>query len=137
MKRINASLVAVMVVGGLVACSSLATAQEAKPGGKRGPGPSVEQRLDRLTEQLKLTDEQKPKVKTVLEEETKKMQDLRGDTSVSREDRMDKIQTIQKETAAKLKGILTPEQYEKYEKLPVGRRRGPPSEKKSEDTKKE
>ena len=84
MKRINASLVAVMVVGGLVACSSLATAQEAKPGGKRGPGPSVEQRLDRLTEQLKLTDEQKPKVKTVLEEETKKMQDLRGDTSVSR-----------------------------------------------------
>ena len=135
MKRINASLVAVMVVGGLVACSSIATAQEGKESGKRGP--SVEQRMDRLTEQLKLTDEQKPKVKAVLEEETKKMQELRGDSSVSREDRIAKMQSIQKETGAKLKGILTPEQYEKYEKLPVGRRRGPPSEKKSEDTKKE
>ena len=58
-----------MALGGLVVCSTLATAQDStnapdKKGGKRGM--SVDQMMDRYSEQLSLTDEQKPKVKTVI-----------------------------------------------------------------------
>ena len=50
-----------LALGGLVACSNLAMAQDQKPNGGRRGGPSVEQRMERMTEDLKLTDEQKPK----------------------------------------------------------------------------
>src|SRR6266850_4189417 len=102
--RINKlSLIAVLALGGLVAGSTMATAQDAKDGKKKEGRrmPSVEQRLDRMTEQLKLTDEQKPKVKAVLEETAKKMQD------VPREERREKGQAIREEENTKLKAILT------------------------------
>ncbi len=60
------SVITALVLGG-IACGNRALAQDQKPGGGRGRGPSVEQRMERMTEELKLTDEQKPKVKTVLE----------------------------------------------------------------------
>ena len=65
------SLIAAMALGGLVACSTLVTAQDAssapeKKDGKRGMSP--EQMMERYTEQLSLTDEQKPKFKAVLED---------------------------------------------------------------------
>jgi hypothetical protein len=50
------SLIAALALGGLMACSTLATAQDApKQGGKKGF--SVDQQMERLTEQLTLTDE--------------------------------------------------------------------------------
>jgi hypothetical protein len=39
--------------------------------------------LTRLTEQLQLTDGQKPKVKAVLEAQQKKLQELRADTAAA------------------------------------------------------
>src|SRR5260221_10900492 len=112
--RINKlSLIAAMALGWLVACTTMAMAQDAKDGSKKDGkrGFSVEQRLDRMTEELKLTDEQKPKVKAVLEETAKKMQD------VPREERREKGQAIREEENTKLKAILTPEQTEKWEKM--------------------
>src|SRR5512137_1682949 len=52
------------------------------PGMMRG-GPN----LDQLAQQLNLTDDQKAKVKPVLEAQGKKMSEMRADTSLSREDR--------------------------------------------------
>ena len=78
MKRL--SLVAALALGGLVACSIMANAQEAK-GGKKGGGkgggrPTVEQQLEQLTTALSLSDDQKPKIKAVLEDGSKKRQEL-------------------------------------------------------------
>ncbi|MEY2429637.1 MAG: periplasmic protein CpxP/Spy [Verrucomicrobiota bacterium] len=119
MKINKISLIAAMALGGLVACSIMASAQDAKDGkkkdGKRGP--SVEQRLDRMTEELKLTDDQKPKVKEVLEDGAKKRQEMFSDSSVPREQRREKMQAIMDEESKKLKAILTPEQNEKWEKM--------------------
>jgi len=137
--RINKlAVMAAIALGGLVALSTVAIAQDAKDGQKKGGkgGPSVEQRLDRMTEQLKLTDEQKPKVKAVLEETSKKMQD------VPREERRDKMPAIMEEQNKKLKEILTPDQMEKYEKMRAEFRKkggpgGPNGEKKSDGTKKD
>jgi len=64
------SLIAAMALGGLLACSTLVTAQDSTNApARRGKGGfSVEQRLERMTTQLDLTDAQKPKVKAVLEQ---------------------------------------------------------------------
>src|SRR5438067_989883 len=116
MKINKISIMIGLALGGLVACSSVASAQDQKPGG-RGRGPSIEQRMERMTEELKLTDEQKPKVKAVLEASQKKRQELFGDTSVAREDRREKMRAINEEEDKKLKEILTADQYAKHEKM--------------------
>ncbi len=131
------SLIAAVVLGTLAACS-LASAQEgkkdtAKKDGKRG-APNIEQRLDRMTSQLKLTDAQKPKVKDVLEKSAKKMKDLRDLTP---EDRRTKGKTLREEQTKELKKILTEEQFKKYEEtMQRGRdKKGQGGEKKARKTK--
>jgi Spy/CpxP family protein refolding chaperone len=129
-----------MALGGLVACSMLATAQEAtnapaRKGGKRGF--SVEQQMERLNTQLNLTDEQKPKVKAVLEDQQKKMQEMRGDTNLTREERQEKMKTMRTDMEKKMKQVLTPDQFEKWQKSrDQFRKKGPGGDKKS-DTKSE
>jgi protein CpxP len=114
------SLIAALALGGLVACSTLATAQNA-PGGKGGKkGYTVEQQMERLTEQLTLTDAQKPKVKAVLEEQQKKMQELRSETD--QDTRRTKMQDLRKETEKKMKEILNEDQFKKYQEM--SQRRG-------------
>jgi periplasmic protein CpxP/Spy len=130
------SLIAAMVLGGLVVCSTLATAQDAsnppaKKGGKRGF--SVEQQMERMTTQLSLTDEQKPKVKKVLEDQLKKMQELRNDTSLDQDGRREKMKTIRTDVEKKMKEILKPDQFAKWkESRDQFRKKGPGGEKKAE-----
>ena len=107
------SLIAALALGGLLAFSTIAMAQDT--GGKKGGKNrySAEQRLERMATDLKLTDEQKPKVKAVLEETSKGMQGLRD---VPQDERRQKMQTIREQELKKLKEILTPDQMEKYKK---------------------
>jgi Spy/CpxP family protein refolding chaperone len=119
------SLIAALALGGLMACSTLVTAQDAPPadakkGGRKQFTP--EQQLDRMTTQLTLTDEQKPKVKTVLEDTSKKMREIRSDTSLDQQARREKMQPIMEEQNKKMKGILTDDQYKKYQEM--NQRRG-------------
>jgi len=117
MKLSKMGLLAALTLGGLVVCSNMAFAQDAKDGKKGGKrGFSVEQQMERMNEQLKLTDAQKPKVKAVLEESVKKMQELRSDSSVPQDQRREKMQALMKDQDTKLKAILTPEQSEKWQK---------------------
>src|SRR5271157_5630475 len=106
------SLIAALAVGGLLACSTVAMAQSTNAPGKGGKQRmTVEQRLERMSTALSLTDEQKPKVKAVLEETQAKMQDI------PREDRREKMPAVMEEQNKKIKAILTPEQMEKYTTL--------------------
>ncbi len=116
---------AALALGGLLACTMPALAQDSGQG-KKGGRMNIEQQMERLTTELKLTDEQKPKVKAVLEERNKKMQELSG---VPREERRDKMRPIMEETNKKLEKILTPDQFKKYQELRPGR---PGGAKKSE-----
>src|SRR6266850_2053808 len=105
MKINKFSVITGLALGSLVACSNLAMAQDQKPGGGRR-GPSVEQRMERMTEELKLTDEQKPKVKAVLEDSQKKRQELFTDSNVPRDERREKMRGIMEKEDKKLKEIL-------------------------------
>src|SRR5438132_1682264 len=139
MKINKLSVITGMALGGLVACSNMALAQDQRRGGGRGRAPSVEQRMERMTEELKLTDEQKPKVKAVLEASQKKRQELFSDSSVAREDRREKMRGIMENEEKKLKEILTADQYAKHEKMREEMRAGGKGGKKKggDDTKKE
>lgn len=130
MKTNKLSLVAALALGGLMACASLATAQDnkdSKSGSGQGQGRrgmSVDARMERLTTELSLTDAQKPKVKAVLEETQKKMRELRDDSSLSQDQRREKFTAVREDETKALKPILTPEQMEKYKNLPQQFRRG-------------
>jgi Spy/CpxP family protein refolding chaperone len=135
MKKV--SLLAALALGGLLACSTLATAQDTttnsvpKKGekgekGKHGGLFSPEARLDRLSTDLTLTDAQKPKVKAVFEDSQKAMQ------GVPREDMRAKMKSIREEENKKLKEILTPDQWDKYQKIVAdARKKGVEKKKKS------
>jgi len=89
--------------------------------------------LDTIAQQLNLTDDQKPKFKSIMDTQMQKMRGLRQDpdfASLSPEDRRAKVKAIQDETEAQMKDLLTPEQFEKWQKMPQmgmrGRRMGPP-----------
>ena len=113
MKRL--SLIAAMVLGGLVACSTLATAQDATP--KKKARFTPEQQLERMTTQLNLTDEQKPKVKAVLEETSKKMQEIRNAPDFDRSHMREKMQPVMEKQNEKMKAILTEDQFKKYQEM--------------------
>ena len=114
------SLIAAMALGGLVVCSTLATAQDStnapdKKGGKRGM--SVDQMMDRYSEQLSLTDEQKPKVKTVIEDSMKKRREIFRDSSLDQDQKREKFRTVMDDQNKKMKEILTPDQFKKYQDM--------------------
>jgi protein CpxP len=121
MRTTKLSLIAALALGGLLACTSGVSAQDNKEGtdkapGKKGRGMTVEAQMERLTTELKLTDEQKPKIEKVVKENTKKMQDLRTETTDQTE-RREKARGLMEERDKEFKKILTAEQYTKWEKL--------------------
>jgi hypothetical protein len=114
------SLIAAMALGGLVACSTLVTAQDSSGGAeKKGEkrGMSVDRLVERYTEQLPLPDAQKPKVKTVLEDSIKKRQEVMRDTSLEQQQKRDKFREIGEAQDKKMKGILNEDQFKKYQEM--------------------
>jgi periplasmic protein CpxP/Spy len=112
---IKSGWIAAITVGAMLMFTSSAMAQAQEGRGQRGP----EAQLQRLTTELKLDERQQARVKTVLEEQTKKMQELRDATP---EERRAKMQSIREEGNKKMKEILTAEQFKKYEELQAQRR---------------
>jgi len=134
------SLIAALAFGSLVACTLTCSAQSdtTAPGkGERKSG-GIHARIDAMATQLNLTDDQKTKVTALLEQDAKQMRDLRADTSLSKEERRDKVTAMRKEHEQKLKAILTPEQYEKWQQhARPGHPAGAEGEKKTEPKKAE
>ncbi len=106
-------------------------AQQAPPQGggqwQRGQMPTVEQRLERMTQTLNLTDDQQQKIKPILENEQTQMQGLRSDSSLSQDDRMTKMKAIRENTASQINPILNADQQKQYAEMMshMGRGRGP------------
>ena len=75
---------------------------------------SPEAQLKDLTDKLTLTAEQQPKVKAILEERVKGLQAARA---LPAEDRQAQMKMLHEEIMKKMKAILTPDQFTKYEAL--------------------
>ena len=116
----------VLVVG--LVCGAQAFAQEPQfppetsaPPPKQGPSGShhgmmdPDEQLARMTTRYSLTTEQQDQVKPILVSQQHQVQGLRQDTTLSREDRMAKMQTIRTDSNAKIKAVLNDDQKKQFE----------------------
>lgn len=134
MKASKISLMAALIAGVMLASSPALRAEDAKEGkdakkheGRPGrDGAGMKEHFDKMAEDLKLTDEQKPKVQAVFKTRAEKGRAIREDSSLSDEQKREKGKALMEEMNKKMKEILTAEQFEKWEKnRPQGRPGGP------------
>lgn len=84
-------------------------------GGRRQGG--MMRGMERMLEQLNLTDAQKDKIKAIMEEATKQFQALRESQDAQQGSLREKFQQIRDATIKKIETVLTPEQRTKLKKL--------------------
>ena len=138
MKVMKFGWVSVTALGSLLALGSIVQGQENKeqPGAPaiKPPPPAtvrpvapgarpdlraarIDMRVKSMAQSLALTDEQKEKVKPIIEEEIKKMEELSQDRTGAPEERMKKFRDLREATNAKIKPLLSAEQQEKLANL--------------------
>ncbi len=76
------------------------------------------ERLQRLSEALNLTDDQKAKIAPMLKEDQEKGRAIMTDSSLSREERRAKMMDLMKDSRARIRALLTPEQQQKFDAMP-------------------
>jgi hypothetical protein len=132
MKLNKILILAAFVAGSLFTGGIAVQAQDATntpPAGTPPGGPAARPRggnIQALIAQLNLTEDQKPKVKAVFDDQRQKLGDLRADTSLSQDDRRAKMKEIRDGVNTQLKGILTPDQFATWQKIAPGHRRPTP-----------
>lgn len=90
---------------------------------RKGPPPGAGERIERLKEELGLTQAQLDQLKPVLREQMEAMKELRQNEDLSREEKRAKFEELRKANRDKIAAILTPEQLAKFEELM--KKRGP------------
>jgi Spy/CpxP family protein refolding chaperone len=135
MKLNKVMLIAALALGSLLTIGTNANAQAATNAPAAAPAAPAARparggrqfTIEQLTTALTLTDAEKPKVQALLDDMTKKLTDLRADTTVAQADRAAKMTAIRKDFSDKMKEILTADQFTKFQALPQpGARRGAP-----------
>jgi Spy/CpxP family protein refolding chaperone len=102
------------IIAGLCAASvALAEPQQQSGPHEKGPG----HRMEMLSKRLNLTADQQAKLAPIFTERRAQVRAILQDSSLSREDRMAKMQTIRKDSNAKIEALLTDEQKQNYEQL--------------------
>ena len=125
------TLLAALALGSLLTLGTAVNAQDAStnspaaamPAAGRNRQPSI----DDLIAKLGITDDQKTNFTAIITDMRKQMKDLRADDTLSTEDRRAKMKTIRDDGNTKLKALLTPDQFAKYQKLMPGRRPAAPA----------
>ena len=117
--RLQSAVLAVCLVGGAhVFAQEPGGAPEtpAPPptGGHRGMMDPAQQ-LEGMTKRYNLSADQQTQLKPILASQQQQMQALRGDSSLSREDRMTKMQSIRADTKTKIEAVLNDDQKKQFE----------------------
>ena len=73
--------------------------------------------MDKMMDQLNLTDDQKAQVKKLHEDGHDQMKQIKSDSSLSAAQKKDKIKQLHQDQMAKMEALLTPEQKTKWEQM--------------------
>ena len=116
-----------LLAAGLTLGSAAAFAQEspapdasAQPGGGGGGGHmgrmqmTPDEQLARMTKHYNLSADQQTQIKPILANQQQQMMALRGDTSLSRDDKMAKMKGIRDDSNTKIQAILNDSQKAKF-----------------------
>ena len=129
MIRLTRFAFALLLAAGLCATAGLAQDQNSQTGQNNqagGPRPGMrggemnitpQERVERMSRMLNLTDDQKTKLTGIFEQQQKQMQELRGNTSLSQEDKRAKMKENHEWTMAQVRGVLNAEQQQKLDKM--------------------
>lgn len=122
-----ALLTTMLAVAALPAARAVDETQPAPPptGGAKGPearpwrGPrGPRERLQRMSEALNLTQEQKDRVAAIFKENAPQIQAIMSDEARARDERRAKMQELRKDMRARIRAVLTPEQQTKFDTMP-------------------
>jgi hypothetical protein len=95
-----------------------AQSQQPQGSGQPGQAHSIDDQVQALAGELKLSPEQQAKVKTALEDQHSQAMEVIQDNSLPREDKIQKIHAIRENTIAKVRGTLTSdEQKQKFDQM--------------------
>jgi hypothetical protein len=123
MKKPFSFLLQSAVLAAALVCSVQMFGQEKEPrfppdtsapppvSGHRDPA----QQLEGMTKRYNLSADQQSQIKPILESRQQQMQALRGDSSLSQEDRMAKMQSIRADSNKKIEAILNDDQKKQFE----------------------
>ena len=74
----------------------------------------VQSKLDKISAELNLTDDQKTKIKPVLESEYSQLQTINQDSSLSPDQKKAKAKEAHSSAKTEINGVLTPDQQKKW-----------------------
>lgn len=80
-------------------------------------GMSADQHLQMLSEKLNLTDDQKAKLKPILQDQMRQMKAVHEDSSLSEEQKQAKAKSIHESFHDQINAVLTPEQQAKFKQM--------------------
>ena len=100
----------------IAVCSAFAQAQSSSTGAKGDMSEAVA-KLEKVSAQLQLTPAQKEQIRPILVEEFPKMKALKSNTTMPPLQKARQLREISDETDARLKPILNPQQYAKWEQI--------------------
>ena len=110
----------VLLVAGLTFAQSSQESQAPTPGkhaGMHHNEESVDQHLQMLSEKLNLTDDQKAKLKPILQDQMQQMKAVREDSSLSQEQKHAKMKSIHESFNDQINAVLTPDQQAKFKQM--------------------
>lgn len=79
--------------------------------------PSIDEQVSMLTHELNLTGDQPAKLKSALEEQRSQAMTVIGDSTLSREDKIQKVRGIREATIARVRGFLNDDQKKKLDQM--------------------
>jgi len=88
-----------------------------KHAGMHHNGESADQHLQMLSEKLNLTDDQKAKLKPILQDQMQQMKAVREDSSLSQEQQRAKMKSIHESLHEQINAVLTPQQQAKFKQM--------------------
>lgn len=101
-----------LVCGLLAAPAAKLAAQDLGSLGKQAQNLGGMGSLSALTQKLHLTPQQLQQVLPILQGEVPKLQDIASKTGLTGAQKVDQTKAVQKQSDSKLKGILSPEQFQ-------------------------
>jgi hypothetical protein len=128
MKLTNQKVITMLALGGLLAFSPATKADDTNaPTAPPAAAPVAHRHRVDFAKELNLTPDQAPKFKAALESLNQKSRAVSHDTSLSAADKHAQIKAIREESNETIKGILTPDQYEKWLKIEPGAKHAHPA----------
>jgi Spy/CpxP family protein refolding chaperone len=76
--------------------------------------PDPQKQVARLTKRLGLSDDQSSKLLTIIQNRQQQMEAIRGDSSLSQQDRHSKMRSLQQDSDSQINAVLTPAQQTQY-----------------------